>query len=158
MQDLIHPDVGLGLLSRRIGFDLTGYPLDGPLPTLPKNDVVASRADAVAEMAKRENLTIRQLYQKFAGARGHLEVVGTPKQVADTMQQWVEEHAADGFNVIVPFFPGGFNDFVDLVIPELQRRNLFRTEYESKTLRGNLGLPRRQGKFAAETRELAAAS
>ena len=158
MQDLIHPDVGLGLLSRRIGFDLTGYPLDGPLPTLPKNDVVASRADAVVEMAKRENLTIRQLYQKFAGARGHLEVIGTPEQVADTMQQWVEEHAADGFNVIVPFFPGGLNDFVDLVIPELRRRNLFRTEYESKTLRGNLGLPRRRGKFAAETCELAAAS
>ena len=79
MQGLIHPDVGLGLLSRRIGFDLTGYPLDGPLPELPKNDVVASRADAVAEMAKRENLTIRQLYQRFAGARGHLEVVGNAR-------------------------------------------------------------------------------
>ena len=106
MQDLIHPDVGLGLLSRRIGFDLTGYPLDGPLPELPKNDVVASRADAVAEMAKREKLTIRQLYQRFAGARGHLEVVGTPEQIADTMQKWVEQGAADGFNVILPYFPG----------------------------------------------------
>jgi FMN-dependent oxidoreductase (nitrilotriacetate monooxygenase family) len=158
MQDLIHPDVGLGLLSRRLGFDLTGYPLDGPLPTLPKNDVVASRSDVVVEIAKRENLTIRQLYQKFAGARGHLEVVGTPEQVADTMQQWVEENAADGFNIIVPYFPGGLNDFVDMVVPELQRRKLFRTEYESKTLRGNLGLPRRQGKFTSETRELAAAS
>lgn len=141
MQDLIHPDVGLGLLSRRIGFDLTGYPLDGPLPELPKNDVVASRADAVAEMAKREKLTIRQLYQRFAGARGHLEVIGTPEQIADTMQKWVEQGAADGFNVILPYFPGGLNDFVDGVIPELQRRGLFRTEYESSTLRGNLGLP-----------------
>jgi N-acetyl-S-(2-succino)cysteine monooxygenase len=141
MQDLIHPDVGLGLLSRRLGFDLTGYPLDGPLPELPKNDVVASRADVVVEMAKRENLTIRQLYQRFAGARGHLEVVGTPVQIADTMQLWFEEHAADGFNVILPYFPGGLNDFVVGVIPELQRRGLFRTEYESTTLRGNLGLP-----------------
>jgi FMN-dependent oxidoreductase (nitrilotriacetate monooxygenase family) len=141
MQDLIHPDVGLGLLSRRIGFDLSGYPLDGPLPELPKNDVVASRSDVMIDMARRENLTIRQLYKRFAGARGHLEVVGTPVQIADTMQQWVEQGAADGFNVIVPYFPGGLDDFVDGVIPELQRRNLFRTEYESATLRGNLGLP-----------------
>jgi FMN-dependent oxidoreductase (nitrilotriacetate monooxygenase family) len=141
MQDLIHPDVGLGLLSRRIGFDLSGYPLDGPLPELPKNDVVASRSDVMIDMARRENLTIRQLYKRFAGARGHLEVVGTPVQIADTMQQWVEQRAADGFNVIVPYFPGGLDDFVDGVIPELQRRNLFRTEYESATLRGNLGLP-----------------
>jgi len=74
------------------------------------------------------------------------------------MQQWVEERAADGFNVIVPYFPGGLNDFVNLVIPELQRRNLFRTEYESSTLRGNLGLPRRQGSFSGVTSELAAAS
>jgi FMN-dependent oxidoreductase (nitrilotriacetate monooxygenase family) len=154
MLDLIHPDVGLGLLSRRIGFDLTGYPLDGPLPELPKNDVVASRSDVMVEMAKRENLTIRQLYQRFAGARGHLEVVGTARQVADTMQEWVEARAADGFNVIVPYFPGGLNDFVDLVIPELQRRDVFRTEYESTTLRGNLGLPQRQGKFPAAVREL----
>lgn len=158
MLDLIHPDVGLGLLSRRIGFDLTGYPLDGLLPELPKNDVVSSRSDVMADMAKQENLTIRQLYQRFAGARGHLELVGTPVEITDTMQQWVEERAADGFNVIVPYFPGGLNDFVDLVIPELQRRNLCRTEYESNTLRGNLGLPARQGKFSAATRELAAAS
>jgi N-acetyl-S-(2-succino)cysteine monooxygenase len=158
MLDLIHPDVGLGLLSRRIGFDLTGYPLDGPLPELPKNDVVASRSGMMADMAKRENLTIRQLYQRFAGARGHLEVVGTPTEIADTMQQWVEERAADGFNVIVPYFPGGLNDFIDLVIPELQRRNLFRTEYESSTLRGNLGLPIRHGKFSTAPRELATAS
>ena len=102
MQDLIHPDVGLGLLSRRISFDLSGYPLDGPLPELPRNDVASSRSDVMAEMAKRENLTIRQLYQRFAGARGHLELVGTPVEIVDTMQQWVEERAADGFNAIVP--------------------------------------------------------
>lgn len=158
MQDLIHPDVGLGLLSRRIGFDLTGYPLDGPLPELPKNDVVASRSDMMVAMAKRENLTIRQLYKRFAGARGHLEVVGTPVQIADRMQEWVEARAADGFNVIVPYFPGGLNDFVDGVILELQRRNLFRTEYESTTLRGNLGLPKPESSYAAATRELEAAS
>lgn len=157
LEDLIHPDVGLGLLSRRIGFDLTGYALDGPLPDLPKNDVVSSRSDVMVAMAKRENLTIRQLYKRFAGARGHLEVVGTPVQIADRMQEWVEARAADGFNVIVPYFPGGLNDFVDNVIPELQRRNLFRTEYESSTLRGNLGLPTPESRYAT-TRELEAAS
>jgi FMN-dependent oxidoreductase (nitrilotriacetate monooxygenase family) len=140
MQSYIYPDVGVGFLSTRIGFDLRGYPLDGPLPELPKNDVAASRADVVVAMAKKENLTIRQLYERFAGARGHLEIVGTPVQIADRMQEWVEAEAADGFNVILPYFPGGLNDFVDLVIPELQRRGIFRTEYESATLRGNLGL------------------
>jgi N-acetyl-S-(2-succino)cysteine monooxygenase len=92
-------------------------------------------------IAKRENLSIRQLYKRFAGARGHLEVVGTPTQIADRMQEWVESEAADGFNVLLPYFPGELNDFVDYVIPELQRRKIFRTEYESATLRGNLGLP-----------------
>jgi FMN-dependent oxidoreductase (nitrilotriacetate monooxygenase family) len=158
MLDLIHPDVGLGLLSRRMGFDLTGYPLDGPLPELPKNDVVASRSDEMVAMAKRENLTIRQLYQRFAGARGHLEVVGDPVQIADRMQEWIEAHAADGFNVIVPYFPGGLNDFVDHVIPELQRRKLFRTEYESATLRGNLGLPVPRSRYTNPAPALEAAS
>ena len=154
LQDLIHPDVGLALLSTRMGFDLSGYPLDGPLPELPKNEVIGSRSDVMVATAKRENLTIRQLYKRFAGARGHLEVVGTPAQIADRMQEWVEAEAADGFNVIVPIFPGGLNDFVDSVIPELQRRKIFRTDYESATLRGNLGLriP------AAAARELVAAS
>ena len=158
MQDLIHPDVGLGLLSRRMGFDFSGYPLDGPVPELPKNDVTASRTDVMVAMAKRENLTLRQLYQKFAGARGHLEVIGTPTQAADCMQEWLEAGAADGFNIIVPYFPGGLNDFVDLVIPELQRRKIFRTAYESTTLRGNLGLPMPGNRHAAEVRELVAAS
>ena len=155
--DLIHPDVGLGLLSRRMGFDFSGYPIDGPVPDLPKNDVVASRSDVMVAMARRENLTIRQLYQRFAGARGHLEVIGTPTQVADRMQEWMEAGAADGFNVIVPYFPGGLNDFVDLVIPELQRRGLFRTEYESSTLRGNLDLPFPENRYTT-ARDLVAAS
>ena len=135
-----------------MGFDLSGYPLDGPLPDLPKDDVVASRSGEMVAMAKRENLTIRQLYQRFAGTRGHFEAIGTPTQVADRMQEWVEAEAADGFNVIVPYFPGGLNDFVDGVIPELRRRNLFRTEYESSTLRGNLGLPIPQYKRTAASR------
>ena len=145
MLSYIHPDVGLGLLSTRMGFDLRGYPLDGPLPEIPKNDVIGSRSEVLVAMAERDNLTIRQLYERFAGARGHLEVMGTPIQIADRMQEWFETGAADGFNVIVPYFPGGLNDFVDHVIPELQRRKIFRTDYESLTLRGNLGLQRTVG-------------
>jgi FMN-dependent oxidoreductase (nitrilotriacetate monooxygenase family) len=140
MQSYIHPEVGVGFLSTRLAFDLRGYPIDGPLPELPKNELAASRVDMVVAMAKRENLTIRQIYERFAGARGHLEVIGTATQIADRMQEWVEAEAADGFNVIIPYFPDGLNDFVDHVIPELQRREIFRTEYESTTLRGNLGL------------------
>ena len=80
------------------------------------------------------------MYERIAGARGHREIVGTPSQIADQLEEWFENEAADGFNIQPPTFPEGFNDIVDLVIPELQRRGLFRTEYESDTLRGNLGL------------------
>jgi FMN-dependent oxidoreductase (nitrilotriacetate monooxygenase family) len=154
LQDYIHPEVGLALLSRRIGYDLTRFPIDGPVPEVPKNDVISSRSDMLVGMAKRENLTIRQLYKRFAGARGHFEVVGTPAQIADQMQEWIEARAADGFNVMPPYFPGGLNEFVDLVIPELQRRGLFRTQYESKTLRGNLGIPHPVSRYVSRAPEL----
>ena len=99
------------------------------------------RANIVRNIAKREKLnTIRELYEFIAGARGHREIVGTPEQIADQLQEWFENEAADGFNVMAPTFPDGLNDIVNLVIPELQRRGLFRTEYEGSTLRENLGL------------------
>lgn len=158
MQSYIHPEVGVGFLSTRLAFDLRGYPIDGPLPELPKNDLAASRVDIVVAMAKRENLTIRQIYERFAGARGHLEVVGTPTQIVDRMQEWFEADAADGFNVIIPYFPNGLDDFVDRVIPELQRRGLFRTEYESTTLRGNLGLQLPATRRGAQDERMAASS
>jgi N-acetyl-S-(2-succino)cysteine monooxygenase len=151
LQDLIHPEVGLALLSRRIGFDLKDFPIDGPLPELPKNDVVSSRSDMLVALARSENLTIRQLYKRFAGARGHLEAVGTPAQIADHMEEWFAAEAADGFNVMPPYFPDGLTDFVDHVIPELQRRHLFRTQYESSTLRGNLGLPEPESRHSEKT-------
>ena len=93
-------------------------------------------------MAKRENLTIRDLYRRIAGARGHMEVVGSPVEVVDLMEQWVTEGACDGFNIMPPVFPGSLVDFVELVVPELQRRGLFRRRYEGTTLRANLGLKR----------------
>ncbi len=141
MQDLIHPQVGLALLSQRVGIDLRGYSPDGPLPELPENKVISSRAELASDMAKRENLTIRQLYQRFAGGRGHYTMTGSATDVADEMQEWFTTGAADGFNVMCPYFPGGLDDFVSLVVPELQRRALYRTRYEGTTLRDNLELP-----------------
>jgi alkanesulfonate monooxygenase SsuD/methylene tetrahydromethanopterin reductase-like flavin-dependent oxidoreductase (luciferase family) len=94
------------------------------------------------ETARRENMTLRDLYNLTAAARGHWVLCGTPKHIADTLEEWFVEEAADGFNVLPPYFPGALVDFVDLVVPELQARGLFRREYEGTTLRDHFGLPR----------------
>ena len=94
------------------------------------------------ETARRENMTLRDLYNLTAAARGHWVLCGTPKRIADTLEEWFVEEAADGFNVLPPYFPGALADFVDLVVPELQARGLFRREYEGTTLRDHFGLPR----------------
>ncbi|AVR98668.1 LLM class flavin-dependent oxidoreductase [Pseudoduganella armeniaca] len=142
LQELIEPQAGLALLGRMIGnFDLSGYPLDGPLPALPETaDGQRSRQHLLTQLAQGENLTIRQLYERIAGGRGHLTVVGTAAQVADQMQLWFENEAADGFNLMPPTLPGGLDDLLELVVPELQRRGLFRKAYDSTTLRGHLKL------------------
>jgi alkanesulfonate monooxygenase len=142
LQDLIDPQAGMQLLSRRLDFDLTGYPVDGPLPEMPPNKLVSTRRELFVEIGRRENLTIRDLYRRIAGARGHMEIIGTPTEIVDMMEQWVAEHACDGFNIMPPVFPGSLHDFIDLVVPELQRRGLYRTEYSGTTLRDNLGLTR----------------
>ena len=142
LQDLIDPLAGMQLLSRRVDFDLTGYDVDGPLPELPPNKVVSTRAQLFAEIGRRENLTIRDLYRRVAGARGHYEIIGTPDSIADMMEQWVRERGCDGFNIMPPVFPSSLEDFIELVIPELQRRGLYRTKYEGATLRENLGIER----------------
>jgi alkanesulfonate monooxygenase SsuD/methylene tetrahydromethanopterin reductase-like flavin-dependent oxidoreductase (luciferase family) len=143
------------LLSQRVGLDLRGHPLDGPLPELPENKVISSRAELISAMAKRENLSIRQVYQRIAGGRGHYAITGTPAQIADHMEEWFNTGAADGFNVMCPYFPGALDDFVALVIPELQRRKLFRSRYEGATLRENLGLPiPRSGEPHAATKSI----
>ncbi|MFB2836997.1 LLM class flavin-dependent oxidoreductase [Floridanema evergladense] len=152
IQQLIHPQVGLSLLTGMLGeIDLSKYPLDGPLPEIPHTELHQSRQQLLVELAQRENLTIRQLYEAIAGARGHWQVVGTPEQIADKMEEWFRNGAADGFNVMPPYLPGGLTEFVDHVIPELQRRGLFRTEYEGRTLRENLGLSRPVNQFTKET-------
>jgi N-acetyl-S-(2-succino)cysteine monooxygenase len=155
LQSLIHPDVGLELLKAALGgFDLSPYPLDGPLPEAAfTNEVKSGQTSArnVRNWAKNEGLTIRQLYERFAGARGQRTLKGTPSQIADDMQTWFENHAVDGFLIQPPHLPAELNEFVDLVIPELQSRGLFRTEYDGPTLRDNLGLPRPASRYAAET-------
>lgn len=150
LQDLIHPEAGLALLSGLSGgeVDLSQYDLDGPFPDLPQTQGIVSRQGMMFEIAHKHNFTIRQLYQWIAGARGHWTIIGTPVQIADQLQEWFEQGGADGFNVLPPYLPGSLDDFVDLVIPELQRRGLFRTEYEGKTLRENLGLRRPENQFA----------
>jgi N-acetyl-S-(2-succino)cysteine monooxygenase len=143
LQALIDPKVGLALVSGLTGgFDLSGYPLDGPIPELPETNASKSRQLLTIELARRENLTIRQLYLRVAGARGHWQLVGTPAQIVDQLEERFVKGGADGYNVMPPVLPAGLDDFVELVIPELRRRGLFRSEYEGRTLRDNLGLRR----------------
>jgi FMN-dependent oxidoreductase (nitrilotriacetate monooxygenase family) len=125
-----------------MGQDVSAYPLDGPLPDLPEPENGKGRWRQLTALARRENLTIRQLFLRFNAVRGHRVVLGTAVDVADQIQDWFERGAADGFNLIPPLLPSSLDDFVDLVVPELQRRGIFRTEYEGTTLREHLALPR----------------
>ena len=149
LQTLIHPIVAREILSTVLGgFDLEPYPLDGPLPEIPPTEGSQAMRHHVLDMARRENLTIRQTAARVAGARGKSVIKGSPVQVADQIEAWFVNHACDGFNIMPPYLPGAFDDFIELVIPELQNRGLFRTEYEGSTLRENLGLPRPASRHA----------
>lgn len=142
LQELITPEVGLQILSEYLGdFDLSPSPLDGPLPsTIPETNMNKSRQKLLIELAERENMTIRELSKHVAGSRGHRIIFGNPQQIADQMEEWFVNKAADGFNLMLPYFPDSLTDFVELVVPELQKRGLFREEYEGVSLRENLGL------------------
>ncbi|MBZ9795275.1 LLM class flavin-dependent oxidoreductase [Mesorhizobium sp. ES1-4] len=143
LQELIPDDVGVALLSSYLSIaDLWRYPIDGPLPELPESEGMQSRQALVVEQSRRDGLSIRQLARHFAGARGHWRIVGTAAQVADALQERFEGGAADGFNVMPSYFPGELDAFCTLVVPELQRRGLFRKDYEGRTLREHLGLKR----------------
>jgi N-acetyl-S-(2-succino)cysteine monooxygenase len=155
LEAAIVPAYGLKQLSVFFGIDMTGADLDAPLPPLPAEDEIEaqkSRFTLVTQLARRENLTVRQLLGRLGGGRGHRTFTGTPEQVADTMQEWFEQGAADGFNVMPPVLPGGLDLFVDHVIPELRRRGLFREEYEGTTLREHLGLERPASRYAGRER------
>ncbi len=144
LQSLVHPAIAWGILRRHYqGFDLSGYSLDDIAPPLPSDtNGSKSRLKLVSDLVERERPTLRQLYRQVSTARGHLTSVGTPEQIADVIQSWFEGEAADGFNIMPPILPTGLTDFVDQVVPILQRRGLFREDYEGHTLRENLGLER----------------
>jgi N-acetyl-S-(2-succino)cysteine monooxygenase len=129
--------------------DLSPYSLDAPLPeNLPLSNASQSTFQYVTDMARKEQLTMRQVALRVAGARGKSVVKGTPRQVADHMEQWFRQDGCDGFNLMPPFLPGGLDDFIEMVLPELRKRGLFRTEYEGRTYRENLGLPRPESRYA----------
>lgn len=140
LQRFTDQDSALQLLSERLGCDISRYPLDGPLPELPESDALKSRAILLTNMAREQDLTILQLANLVACARGHMLVVGTAEHVADTLETWFLSGAADGFNLMPADFPQGLDDIIDGVIPLLQHRGLFKTDYTGNTLRAHLGL------------------
>lgn len=143
LQSLIDPVVGLSLLASELGgVDLSGVDLDKPLPPLPESNAGKSRQRLLVELAERNGFSVRQLYQHVAGARGHWQPVGAAVEIADEMEKWFRQNAADGFIVMAPYLPGGLIRFTELVIPELQHRGLIRQGYQATTLRGHLGFSR----------------
>ncbi|OFB40094.1 monooxygenase [Mycolicibacterium sp. (ex Dasyatis americana)] len=148
--DLISPEYSLRQLSQMVGVDLTAHALDAPLPALPPIEQIQgnkSRYQLVKDLAGSESLTVRQLIAKLGGGRGHRTFAGTAEQVADDLELWFTEGAADGFNIMPPHLPGGLEDFVEQVVPILQRRGLFRTDYTATTLRGHYGLAHRPSRY-----------
>lgn len=147
LNNYITPEVGLAYLSGFTGVDLSEHDFEGPIPDFNGQQIDGTnpniRTSIVKGIVEAKGLTtLRELYNNIAGARGHREIIGTPTQVANQLQEWFENEAADGFNIMAPTFPQGFNDIVELVIPELRRRGIFKTEYAGTTLRENLGLKR----------------
>jgi FMN-dependent oxidoreductase (nitrilotriacetate monooxygenase family) len=143
LQSWLTPTNALTLVSQRLGYDIAGYPLDGPIPDFAqKTDRGQAFSNTLLEMARREKMTLRDLYNITAAARGHWVIYGTPKRIADVFEEWFTAERADGFVVMPAYFPGAFDDFVNLVVPELQRRGLYRKEYSGPTLRDHLGLTR----------------
>jgi alkanesulfonate monooxygenase len=146
LDSLVHSDSAIASLSIALGHDASKFDPDGPLPEIPESNASKSgRARAIA-MAERENLTVRQLAQRLGGYSG-AAMVGTPETIADEMAEWLETRGSDGFTIMFSHLPGGLDDFCGRVVPELQRRGLFRREYEGTTLREHLGLPRPKNQF-----------
>jgi N-acetyl-S-(2-succino)cysteine monooxygenase len=155
LQSWLTPTNAAILVSGRIGYDVSGHPLDGPVPAPPPEGSSRTFSRVLFEAARRQNMTLRDLYNLTAAARGHWVMCGTPRHIADILEEWFVAGAADGFNILPPYFPGAFADFVDLVVPELQRRGLYRRDYEGTTLRDHFGLarvPRRCGRAAPPAR------
>jgi FMN-dependent oxidoreductase (nitrilotriacetate monooxygenase family) len=145
LNEYILPQYGLHQLSQNLNVDLFSYPLDGPLPELPPIGSInggKSRYQVFVDMARRGNLTIRQLIHQIAFGRGHDTFAGTPAEIVDHMEEWFYGGACDGFNMLPPNLPGDFTAFVEHVLPELRRRGLFREDYAGATLRDHFRLQR----------------
>ena len=150
LQSLIHPEVGREILSLVLeGADLSGYDLDGPLPEITPEPVGGTPRGVIA-MARKENLTMRQLYMRLAGARGKRSIKGSVKRVADEMEAWFRAGACDGFILQPAYLPGSLDEACTLLVPELQKRGLFQTEYKGVTLRDHLGLARPKSRYAKD--------
>lgn len=147
LDGLVHPQSAIASLNVLLGFDVSGYPLDGPLPEIPETNASRSSREKLVKLSREEGMSIRELAQYAGGSYGLLEFVGTPQTIADAMEEWLMTDACDGFNIMFPFLPQGLDDFVDRVVPELQRRGIFRRAYEGRTLREHLGLPRIPNRF-----------
>ena len=142
----VNYESAIASLSITLGVDASKFDPDGTLPEIPETNASKSARMGTINLARRENLTVKQLAQR-QGGYGGLAFVGTAASIADEMQTWLQQEGCDGFNIMFPYLPGGLDDFVNKVIPELQRRGIFRREYEGKTLRENLGLPRPKNRF-----------
>ncbi|MCY1534847.1 Nitrilotriacetate monooxygenase component A [compost metagenome] len=145
---LLPSDASLRQLGTFVLQDCSAWELDAPVPPLPPLSEFTGpkgRYATILRIIETEQPTVRQLLGRLAAGGGHCTMVGTPEQIADRMERWYRNEGADGFNLMPPSLPGGIDDFVEHVIPVLQRRGLFRKEYEHTTLRGHLGLekPRR---------------
>ena len=148
LDSLVHYESAIASLSIALGHDASTFDPDGPLPDIPDTNQSKSGRERVVDLARRERLTVRQLAQRLGGYSG-LTFAGTPATIADAMEERLHSRASDGFNVMFPYLPQGLDDFVDRVVPELQRRGLFRREYPGVTLRDTLGLPRPENRFFA---------
>lgn len=146
LDSLVHYDSAIASLSISLGVDASRFDPDGKLPPIPETEQSKSGRERAIRLAEREGLTVRQLAQRLGGYAG-LSMVGTPRSIVDEMEHWLEGRGSDGFNIMFPYLPAGLDEFVDKVVPELQRRGLFRREYEGTTLRDHLGLPRPKNQF-----------
>jgi alkanesulfonate monooxygenase SsuD/methylene tetrahydromethanopterin reductase-like flavin-dependent oxidoreductase (luciferase family) len=143
LQELIEPAVGIDMLADLAGVEeVRKLPIDALISELPETEGGKSRRALFLELAARENLSLRQLYLRVAGARGHWQVIGTAEDIADELEERFVNYGADGFNIMSPILPAGLSDFAELVVPQLRRRGLFRTQYQGSTLREHLGLKR----------------
>lgn len=146
LDSLVHYESAIASLSIALGHDVSGLDPERPLPSIPQTNASHTSRERVLQLAEREGLNVRQLAQRVGGYAG-LAFVGTAQSIADEMQEWLESQGSDGFNVMFPWLPGGLDAFVEKVVPELQRRGIFRHEYEGTTLREHLGLPRPENRF-----------